>query len=224
MNFLAHFDLSHAAASSAFQLGALLPDMLGRAGLKLNQSQVDPEKLSRYPDLWAGMQLHWRADRHFHPSSFFVLGNELWKNALHQNGVLAVHKKFFLYHLIFEMWLDHIILKKNPGLADRMYAGLDVLDLSEINHFAEHVLQDRQSKLLAVVQDFRSRKFILDYADVYQFSGIASGVFGYVTGQKVGKSLMDPILQALESLSSSEDQIYLHWLEFKDQILEMKSM
>jgi hypothetical protein len=50
----------------------------------------------------------------------FKEGIEQWKTGLDEKR-LKSSKTFFLHHLLFEMWLDRILLNSNPEAGIEMY-------------------------------------------------------------------------------------------------------
>lgn len=221
MNFLAHFELTIGDESPEFQLGGLLPDMAKRAGFQLTSHKITTEHENRFPDLVRGIRLHWLADKHFHQSILFETGNLLWKNALAEVGFPETQRKFFFYHLLFEMWLDRILIKQDVESPAFMYAQLGRVDLSRIEGFSNQVFGENQSQLLSVFRNFTERKFIAAYADASSFANMASGIFGHITHQQDTKKLINPILSALKVLDGNEDKIYRMWMEFRAGLLKI---
>lgn len=219
MNFLAHFELTSDVDSPAFQLGGLLPDFAKRAGFQLTHHKISPDHEFRFPELVRGIRLHWLADKQFHRSELFEAGNLVWRNALNLVEFPWTERKFFLYHLLFEMWLDRLLILQNPQRPERMYQGLELAGKDSFSEFSKQVFDDQNSRLNSVYQDFMERKFISAYEDSTRFAQIASAFFGYITSQKETKLLIEPIQNALIILEPEEAGILAKWTEFKGTLL-----
>jgi hypothetical protein len=210
MNFLAHFLLARHIDSADFHLGAILPDISRRAGFRIQEQHLS-EVNSAY-DLNAGIRLHWHADARFHNSELFHLGFHVWKEAL---GPLIpeTSRKFFLFHLLAEMWLDRLLLLENPDAAFQFYESLASTDAVLVFEMAER-LGDTNRKLSATLEDFRQRRFILDYAAPEKFASLASGVFAHVSRQEFSIDLRSMIQETLPMLSQSGSKILSLWEDF----------
>ena len=219
MNFLAHYILASDRDSAAFHLGALLPDMARRAGVSLDPSRLFHKDASDFEEMRAGIHLHWHADRHFHNSAFFHEGYLLWKNEL-EPGIGHMNRKFFLYHLLFEMWLDRLLMRSNEVHAPAMYNSLLRLDERDIAGFSGRFLSDSPGRLQETVSDFKERKFILQYAENERFAAIASGVFAHATGQQPDQELKSLLMEVLPGFDQEHAlPVEAEWQKFQKELL-----
>lgn len=216
MNFFAHFLLARQVDSPLFHCGSLLPDIAKRAGVSIVDKQIEPF-FHLYPHLIEGIRLHWHSDRLFHQSSLFEFATQAWKIRLESSELKTVSKKFFLNHLLAEMWLDRVLLEKHQGVGMEMYSSLEKVSFPELSQFSSLALNDHSGKLESTFSQFSKRKFILAYPDKLRFSEIASGVFGQVTQQPDTRFLMSIIGEVLEKLKSEEEPLLSHWNDFKGQ-------
>lgn len=184
MNFLAHFLLTRPDDTPELQLGALLPDIAKRAGVLIKPAQL-AEVHPQYSDFKDGIELHWKADQIFHNSELFAYGMELWKRHLHPEIPKGISKTFFLYHLLFEMWLDRVLMKQQPGADQKMYIQLAKVSTDHLREFALEVLDDNNARLLKSFNGFQKRQFVSLYARPQAFAEIAIDVFNHVTDQKL---------------------------------------
>jgi hypothetical protein len=218
MNFLAHFILARNRKSPEYHLGALLPDLARRAGIPISKGDFVEINSGGHKDILEGMQLHWLADRHFHNSSLFQEGCNLWKSEIGRD-VEGLNRKFFLYHLLFEMWLDRLLLEKHPEAGDEMYESLYQVHEPGFRQFSLDHASDPEFRILSTLQDFQERKFILHYSAEERFAGIATGVFAHITRQAPDPGLKEYLLNKLPSLDRHGDVFLAAWEEFKEKLL-----
>jgi len=214
MNFLAHYMLASKRDSPEYHLGSLFPDFGRRAGIPLLETSFAEKESGPYSELIAGMKLHWFADREFHSSDLFSTGYHLWKTEIAED-ISGVHRKFFLYHLLFEMWLDRILMNHNSESATRMYESLERVDGPFIQQFSLEKTEDSENKLLQTLDDFRRRQFILAYEDPGKFAGIAAGVFAHATRQSRSEELRHYLDKKLPDFDRHQELILRKWEEFE---------
>ena len=219
MNFLAHFILASQIENPEFHTGSILPDIGRRAGFQLSKSVLPDAFPVQLGLLMAGMDLHWFADKHFHDSAFFWNGYNLWKDEIGFQ-ISGVNRKFFLYHLLFEMWLDRILMSSNPAIGDLMYASLQQTDPELIRLFSFEMAGDHKQKIQDTLTDFNQRKFVLDYANDLKFSGIASGVFAHVTKQNQDADLRELLPKSLSKMDRYSELILKDWELFSDKLMQ----
>jgi hypothetical protein len=219
MNFLAHFLLARHRDSPEFHLGSIFPDFGKRAGVPLQQSAFAGLPAGQYSELLAGMQLHWYADRQFHNAELFTSGYHLWKTEF-GSSISGLHRSFFLYHLLFEMWLDRVLMQANPDAASIMYQSLESVDHSVVRDFALAHTADQDHLLLQTTEDFKSRKFILQYESPEKFAGIASGVFAHATGQTRNDELRLSIMNQLPRMDLHSYSFLRKWDDFSKNCLD----
>lgn len=192
----------------------MLPDIARRAGFTLHEKQVQP-LYEQFPDLIDGIRLHWEADRIFHQSELFQFASQVWKSELEKFPMDSVERKFFLVHLLAEMWLDRVLLNLYPDEGQQLYRSMEQVDIQELRQFALKALDDKDGKLLQTVGLFAKRKFILAYAEAETFSDIAVGVFGHVTHQEVNPMVQKAIFSALPQLENQHENLIAMWDDFR---------
>lgn len=214
MNFLAHFLLAQHIDSADFHLGTILPDISRRAGFRIQEQHLSEEKSTN--QLNAGIRLHWHADARFHNSELFHTGFHVWKEAL-VPLMPETNRKFFLFHLLAEMWLDRLLLMESPGAAHLFYDSIAGSDTKLILAMSER-LGDYSSKLTYTLDDFRQRRFILDYEAAENFAALASGVFAHASRQEYSVDLKLMIQEKLPFLSKSGRKMLALWDAFSVSI------
>jgi hypothetical protein len=219
LNFLAHFLAAQPIGEEDFLIGSLLPDITRRAGVTLSSLKIRNEKGQLFAPLLHGIEFHWFADKKFHQSNLFQLGVALWKVHL-EKRFPGVERKFFLFHLLFEMWLDRLLLSQDPGRGTDMYDSLALTDTEVLGLFSRNTLGDRNGVILKTYQSFLTRKFVLDYASEQQFARLATEVFSYVTQQPWKESWMEPVLAGMDDLKKFESDVLYIWELFLQELRE----
>lgn len=219
LNFLAHFLAAQPIGEEDFLIGSLLPDITRRAGVTLSSLKIRNEKGQLFAPLLHGIEFHWFADKKFHQSNLFQLGVALWKVHL-EKRFPGVERKFFLFHLLFEMWLDRLLLSEDPGRGTDMYDSLALTDTEVLALFSKNTLGDRNGVILKTYQSFLTRKFVLDYASEQQFARLATEVFSYVTQQPWKESWMEPVLAGMDDLKKFESDVLYIWELFLQELRE----
>jgi hypothetical protein len=213
MNFLAHFLLAQHRQSPDFHLGSLLPDMVRRAGFRLQEHHFSGLNSDEAQELLIGVRFHWHTDARYHNSDLFLQGYELWKSLISDNIPLQLERKFFLFHLLSEMWLDRILLHRNPEAGQKLYEQILMADEALLRVLSIR-LKDREHKLLSTRRDFLDRRFILDYAHPEKFAGIAAGVFAHASRQPFSAVLQEIIASALHEADHHSGRIQAVWRDF----------
>jgi len=214
MNFLAHYLLAlESSKSSGFVVGSILPDIAKRAGFATSKSLLTNEN-EFHPEILAGLKLHLEADRHFHNSTLFTAGMAIWKQGLEPEKV-GYSKTFFLHHLLFEMWLDRLLLIENPDAGKNMYLHLNQVQFADLENFTSLFYQDLSGKVYRTFLGFLKRKFILSYTSNVDFVEIAAQVFSQVTQQKVSSELDTLIANKLNELEGDASNFLSLWEDFK---------
>jgi len=219
MNFLAHYQLAADLETSPhFFAGAILPDIAKRAGFSTPNSLLKDQQ-SAYINLYNGLKFHLEADRFFHNSFLFKEGMEQWKTGLDEKR-LKSSKTFFLHHLLFEMWLDRILLHENPEAGIEMYQNLERVESHFLNQFSRSFYTDETGKIQSVFEGFLQRKFVLSYTSDIHFNQIAKGVFENVTNQKSQPELLEILGEKLLEMETRKSQFFSHWNEFKSDFFK----
>nr|CAA9296090.1 hypothetical protein AVDCRST_MAG63-4783 [uncultured Armatimonadetes bacterium] len=118
-------------APPPFFVGNALPDVLAATGagrLRSHHVAACPD-----PDLTRGIALHLAADRQFHSSPGFLEGVASASAALRSTPFAVPPRRvFFLAHVFFELALDAVLLRRDAGIADDLYARFDACDLDAV--------------------------------------------------------------------------------------------
>lgn len=217
MNFLAHFDLTK-SDSGDFLIGSLLPDIAKRAGIQITPLKLKTVTGSEFNHIIHGIQFHWFADKAFHSSELFVKGMSLWKSQL-ESSLPGMERKFFLYHLLFEIWLDRLILSQDPLVGHQMYRSMEASDLNILQKMAEIGFEDGKNRIVHTLKGFVEKRFVLEYSKDESFTGISADVFSSVTNQTRKMEWEYSIQKGLMALQEFEPEILSEWGQFKKDLV-----
>ncbi len=176
MNLIGHYACALPCPSSQ-RLGAVLPDLLGMYRRKLRPHQVAAAwdaggaSPAGVAGLLAGMRFHHAVDASFHHAHAALFRDTA---AALQAQLLAASrtpglKRFLPAHVLAELYFDHLLMQRDPGLSGRFHRelgeGRALLSLFVGRHpradgvafraFLERVLAER------FVQDYRTYTGIL---------------------------------------------------------------
>lgn len=221
MNFLAHFLLAKHRDSPQFHCGSLFPDIAKRSGYSLRPGQILRFR-PLFPDLTDGIELHWQGDKLFHQSELFDFAVESWKSVFENEKLEIPHRRYFLFHLLAEMWLDKILLQEAPDEGKYFYQSLSKVSMEEIGEFSRLAMKDNNGLIVQTLDHFIQRQFVLAYPDDAAFGQIASGVFFHVTRQEPRANLPESISDCLKGLAHHENQLIGHWKDFETRFTQVK--
>lgn len=165
MNFLSHYYIDQ-HRESPFVIGTLTPDLLSiyYPALRIKAGQVDHFNAALHPEVppafFAGLQKHFTVDRIFHSSKRFTEETEHISRMLEQFFPgREIHRKFFIAHILLELQLDQVLIRKDEGIVDRFYSHFKAMQpfhvlrvatetvsghpLSNYEHFLEKFTENR---------------------------------------------------------------------------------
>lgn len=123
MNLIGHLACAQDRAP-AFQLGSILPDLLGmmarrpRASHLVKFWQARGEMPPHVEAIIAGIAFHHWVDARFHGAPLFRDNARTLREALQAASQEPGMKRFFAAHVLLELYLDRILLREYPGLAE----------------------------------------------------------------------------------------------------------
>lgn len=202
MNFFAHFLSDQQSDRHHFNAGLILPDLirnfLPRQRFKaenVNQEQLDNLSL----DLFHGSCRHLERDKAFHQSLFFTEGNQALNQLFHEHHLGAhVPRVWLAAHLVLELMLDRVLMKRHPEQLDRFYESLSQTQEQALDIFLSAGKHEQNSRFMERWNRFLTVKYLYHYTDDEAFTYsmmqiyIRAGVSGEwnPTAQKVFKDLI----------------------------------
>lgn len=171
MNYLSHYVYNHEILGLApqpyFVMGVALPDLWSRytRARRIRWKSVQACRPADDTDLClrAGLLNHVDADRRFHCLPAFLRMQRALKDQLAPAQLRSGLLDFFS-HIAIELALDHALLRRRPGLADRFYDDLARCDRAEVETRVARLGAVDTTGLGDVIGAFVARRFLRWYA------------------------------------------------------------
>ena len=169
MNYLAHAlsDLDN----PYFVAGTSLPDWLNvvdrkvRVRSKLAAPFVTHED-EKIRTIAEGIMRHHDDDDWFHGSPVFQAMNMRFSVQIRETlQDPAGLRAGFLGHILVEILLDSILEEEDPGLLERYYASVDVVDVTTVQRAVNLISRKPTEQLVGIVPKMIQARFLYDYAD-----------------------------------------------------------
>jgi len=187
LNYFSHYYFDHIPGEADHNFGLSFPDLVRNfiRGKRLKPPHPSAPQFEKYPLLSQGTQKHFTRDTQFHGSEFFKTTEEKLNRLLQPVfQSLEIGRYWFASHLLAEMMLDRVLMKKHPQLLDNYYLDLqnanqnaiaDYLHLSEITDqdpFFERMERFASSQYLR--QYVHDPALIFSLNRIYIFTGAGS--------------------------------------------------
>lgn len=220
MNFLAHFFFDGRLNKPYYNMGLVLPDLMGisERGWKIHQMPKDEDINAEGKALKNGIQYHHQMDEFFHNSDFFNAATTQIK-AIFRNSINTQrYRLFFVAHIFLELMMDRLIVNADPTTAKRFYQELNQVKYDQLKAFFNHTPIGLRQHFRGFLQQFLQKRYVLNYTDnqsmIYALNRIFERVGHPVfEGKKVKMKLNSVIFE-------TENYIESHW---KNLVKEMKS-
>lgn len=169
MNLIGHYTCA-AMPAPEVRVGAVLPDLVALYRRKVRPlvlARTWGEREAEWPagmgPLLAGVAFHQTVDVHFHRAPVFRTSAEAIQSALLGASRTPGLKRFLPAHVLTELFLDHLLLQRDPDLAEAFYRDLaDAAALME-TFVARHPLADRTA-FRAFLDHIVNGRFVDAYA------------------------------------------------------------
>lgn len=168
MNYFAHFIADGMPDRPYYNLGLILPDLMGIFDRKWKVNKTNTEQITddNVKDLLAGINRHEAIDKAFHQSTFFSTN----KNAIQEN--LSLHdfnnppyRLFFLSHIMLELIIDRILVKEFPDKARELYNQLEHIDKQKLKDLFRQTGSEYKPGFWNFFMKFRDYRFVLNYVN-----------------------------------------------------------
>ncbi|MDP1727761.1 MAG: hypothetical protein Q8M15_13330 [Bacteroidota bacterium] len=204
MNYLSHFYIHQKANAPYFNTGLILPD-LARGFVKSFKPRMF-EKSEEMESLYQGCMQHYEADKIFHSSEFFNWGTQICIEELKQAKFQsAVERRWFIGHVMFEMFLDRVLVNHKKQVSHDFYDSLQLVNDQILNDFLKMNHARESEKLLHYFNHFRRVRYIINYSDNNLFVFSLSRVL--VRAGLEGLSFYDKLILE-ESMSKLENGVF----------------
>ena len=183
MNFLAHHViaarfLTPTAPLPPYVVGSALPDLLPLAArrVRLRPALVEhqPETNAEGKALRAGVLVHLATDTAFHKTRAFAEAQAEVGRILAQTPFDGIRvRRFFVAHVLTELALDAVLLRRDPTVADDFYAAFAAADYAQVTGWTGDAVGQRLPDLPAVLARFAGSGYLYQYGED---EGVATGL------------------------------------------------
>ena len=168
MNFFSHFLIGGDYGNPDKTLGKLWPDFLRiiDKSLRLSHKHVDPmpEALT---NLQSGIALHVATDRYFHASAWFHEHEVVLKQVWDELRLPGRHQyRYFFTHVLLEMLLDRVMIRRKPELLGQLYESLSRVDRATLTAFFRYKGGEKfEPQSWQFLQRFVESAYLYEYTD-----------------------------------------------------------
>ena len=169
MNFLSHYYIDWEIDDPHYTLGKILPDLLRnfKKGLRIKASEDIAIEFEYLQPLHKGIENHHQVDFHFHNSDFFKKYSNEIKVILKTEAYDSIRKYYYFYaHILLEMMLDRLLLKKNREIGTKFYEQLREIKKETISGFLRYNGVDIPAKeFFNYLSGFVNARYLFEYID-----------------------------------------------------------
>ena len=183
MNFLAHHVLATRFLTPInplpmYVVGSTLPDLLPLAARRL---RLRPALVERQPAptadeeaLRAGVLVHLATDTAFHKTAAFAEAQAEVSQILAQTPFGGIRvRRFFVAHVLVELALDAVLLRRDTTVADDFYRAFAAADHADVTRWMEAVVGQPLPDLHTVLARFAGSRYLYQYRED---EGVATGL------------------------------------------------
>lgn len=164
MNFLLHYIIDHQKGNNYFNTGLIIPDLAKGAVKSFIGEHIFSVK--EHESIHQGALRHIQSDKLFHASAFFESNNQLFNQLIKDTPFSpALHRKWFIAHILFELMLDRIFVKYQPNLVNQFYDDLLSIDTQVLKSYLENMGASQSDRYMERFRHFREVQFIRYYID-----------------------------------------------------------
>jgi len=137
VNYFSHYYFDHLQGEDLHNYGLVLPDFVRNfAKTKLKASALVANE--EHAMLSRGTEKHFKRDHVFHGSAWFKEAEEQLNRRLQPLfKAQDIARYWFAAHLLSEMMVDRILMKRHPEMLDRFYRDLVDADYGTVQSFLE---------------------------------------------------------------------------------------
>lgn len=172
MNFLSHFYIDRQRQEPLFVMGILTPDLLSiyNAELRIKASrteQFDPVAAGIPIAFYEGLSKHFFVDRIFHSSPLFAAETAYLSEQLETYFPgRDIQRKFFIAHILLELQLDQLLIRRDPTIVDDFYAHFEAArPFEELRIATEKVSGHPLPNYEHFLEKFTENRYLRHYRD-----------------------------------------------------------
>jgi hypothetical protein len=214
MNFVAHY-IQVLEKSPYEKLGVIFPDLYPNFSKTFNihfrqiDHMIETEIDLNNKEILLGIRKHYRDDGIFH--NLYDFKRFIHEVSIQMNEIEALKpfkRKNFFTHILFEVVLDHLIIKQSTKILDKLYEDMEQIDYSKIQLFCQKYIPNINfnSLFLKNFTSFKQARFLELYYREEQLIRVlkrtTSSICEWDTeSNEVNEAIMEIILQNLENVS-----------------------
>jgi hypothetical protein len=182
MNFLSHYFFDNIPGNHYYNFGLILPDLLGIYNRKWKFStKVIPKNDHHFSQINSGALRHLQTDHEFHNSDWFQIKRQEVKALLYKHNLnFSPFRPFFISHILVELILDRVILKKDIETAHHFYTDMDLINDEVIVSLLNKSNFAPAGEFISFFNRFRQHRYVFTYADNEKFIFSLNRIFSRV--------------------------------------------
>jgi len=183
VNFLAHHVIATRCLTPPdplppYVVGSALPDLLPLAAERVRLRPVlvkrQPAPTAEEAALCAGVLVHLATDTAFHKTPSFTTAQAEAGRLLDQAAFEGIRvRRFFVAHVLTELALDAVLLRRDPTVADDFYTAFAAGDRARVTRWTETAVGRPLPDLPAVLTRFARSRYLYQYGEN---EGVATGL------------------------------------------------
>jgi len=166
VNYISHYFIDGIDGMPYYNLGLILPDLAGiyDRHLKLLDPVTHRELTKTDQELYAGILKHHELDSVFHQSEYFIRFTSLLKKYFTQfNYTHQKNRQHFIAHVLLELIIDLVIIKREERILDRFYFEIDKVVKDDFIHFFLGLDIKYIIGFYDFVDRFRTKRYLLNF-------------------------------------------------------------
>lgn len=206
MNYFAHFYLDSLPGQPYYNLGLILPDLMGVYDRKWKVKERTGFSIASETalSLLNGVNRHEEVDQVFHESDFFKgYKNAIWERLKNTGFTNPPYRLFYLSHILVELLLDRILIRNFPRQGELMFEEMNSINDKHLRDFFSQTGTPEKNSFWSFFSTFREKQYIFEYVKDESFVYVLNMV-----NKRVGHPLFDDkkkndLLAAVQDIEKS---------------------
>jgi S-adenosylmethionine hydrolase len=168
MNFVSHFYLDGEKGNPYYNFGLILPDLMSiqKRGWKITDKDHLNSISEQDIQIVKGVLKHYELDAIFHQSDYFFQYTKYIKSLFKVTEIETARKrKHFLSHILLELTIDKVIIKKEVDILDDFYRCLDNIEVEKIRELFQKENYMLVNNFCQFFEKFRAKRFLYRYTN-----------------------------------------------------------
>lgn len=168
MNFLSHFYLDRKVEDAPFIVGVCTPDLVSLYSreIRIKHLPILPAHSPNYISFIQGIERHFKADKVFHSSDFFLQESHIVGDFLKQHFKdKGLKRSFFVAHVLVELMIDKVLIAQDKQLIPDFYAHFHQIGHLNIADMTQIAVAKEIDAYPAFIQKFLQNEYLYHYSD-----------------------------------------------------------